>query len=207
MDGGDGRRSVRFADAVAIAGVILGSSYLAVITVDTMVGVIGDGDRPLAGTTLEVEAQVPPEQLVLSDGYRRDNWIDVTATIEEPSAGVLLSSWTVEAARASLLVAVLALLHRIVASVRTGIPFERRNVARLRTIGWVLLVGFPVVELLAFSVRSASLNWFPSTNLGDVGAAGPELPVAALLAGVGVHVLAVVFAEGLQLREDVEATI
>ena len=42
---------------------------------------------------------------------------------------------------------------------------------------------------------------------GDVGVAGFSLPAGAMLGGLGAFILAEVFAYGMRLREDVEATV
>jgi hypothetical protein len=70
------------------------------------------------------------------------------------------------------------------------------------------VVGAPVVELVNYALRQSlydsRLPEHPSLNLG---VAGFELPVAALLGGLGAFILAEVFSYGLQLLEDVEGTI
>lgn len=200
-------RAVRIARAGLTASLFGAALYLGAITVDTAVGLLSGGDRPLGGQSLELPAQVPPEQLALPPGYERAGWMGVTATIQDPDGAALAAAWAVQAGPAALGVAVLWLLRRVVDTVRAGAPFEVTNLARLRTIGSLLLLGAPLLELGSAAVRSATLGWLPAATFGDVAAAGPRLPLAALLAGLGVHVLAAVFAEGLRLREDVEATI
>ncbi|MEA2433996.1 MAG: hypothetical protein QOG54_1453 [Actinomycetota bacterium] len=97
-------------------------------------------------------------------------------------------------------------LRQLVGSVRAGDPFSTDNVRRLRILGGMLLIGFPV-----FQYVMAGLNeWILTTG-------GPDLPsvrvdidlfsITALFGALCLLVLAEVFARGITLREDVEATV
>jgi hypothetical protein len=90
-----------------------------------------------------------------------------------------------------------------------GDPFGAANVRRLRGIGFVLIVGAPVVELINYGLRTALYNDLPATGSPalDIGAPGFSLPAGALLGGLGAFVLAEVFAYGVRLREDVDGTV
>jgi hypothetical protein len=92
-------------------------------------------------------------------------------------------------------------------SVLDGDPFGARNVQRLRGIGFVLVLGAPVVVLVNSALRAALLDEVPPYPSINLGAEGLSIPLGALLAGLGAFILAEVFAYGRRLREDVEATI
>jgi hypothetical protein len=99
------------------------------------------------------------------------------------------------------------LLRGITGSVRKGDPFVPANVRRLRGIGFVLVAGSLILTLFDMAFRNAlfdRLPPMPGWNLAN-GPFGP--PGGALIAGLFVFILAEVFAHGVRLREDVEATI
>jgi hypothetical protein len=101
----------------------------------------------------------------------------------------------------------LSLLRGITGSVRTGDPFVPANVRRLRGIGFLLVAGSLFLTLFDMALREALFNRLPPVpgwNLAS-GPFGP--PGSALVAGLFVFILAEVFAHGVRLRDDVEATI
>jgi hypothetical protein len=102
-----------------------------------------------------------------------------------------------------LAVAVLWLLRLLLRSVRDGDPFTDANVRRLRMIGFLLVVGAPVVGL----VMSACDQWLASSSSTGFLGTSFAVPGAGPIAGLGVFVLAEVFAHGARLRADVEGTI
>lgn len=106
-----------------------------------------------------------------------------------------------------LFIAGLSLLRGFGRSVMDGDPFGLANVQRLRRLGFLLVAGAPLVELLKWSLRQSLYNALPPTPSVDIGVAGFSLPAAALLGGFGAFILAEVFAYGLRLREDVEGTV
>ena len=106
-----------------------------------------------------------------------------------------------------LLAGALWLLRGLARSVREGDPFGHTNVQRLRTLGFLLVVCAPVVEVINYALRLSLANTLPPDAFGDVGFPGFTFPFALLLAGLGAFILAEVFAHGLRLREDVEGTV
>ena len=89
-------------------------------------------------------------------------------------------------------------LLAVVATVRTGDPFVPENAVRLKTIAWCALAG-QLYELL-FGVMSAAMNAAGSNIEWKFSATG-------WLAVVLLFVLARVFEEGTQLREDLGTMI
>ena len=169
---------------------------------------IADYGRMLFGSgSLEVAAQLDPAQVDLPDGVRLQGWPDISLEIEDPTTQQILHSAAMDLGPWLLFVAGLWLLWGLARSVRRGDPFGRQNVKRLRGLGFLLVLGAPVVELFNSAVRGSLLNELPPGRFGDFGMAGFELPAAALLGGLSAFILAEVFAYGLRLREDVEGTI
>ncbi|MEA2154729.1 MAG: hypothetical protein QOE11_869 [Solirubrobacteraceae bacterium] len=112
----------------------------------------------------------------------------------------------------ALLASVLWLLRGIARSVRDGDPFVAPNVRRLRTIGGLLIVGVLAVHYAGAAIGNALADPYttsPSQRFSTQGLlpAGHGFPQIQLLCGLGALVLAQVFAHGVALREDVEATI
>jgi hypothetical protein len=88
-------------------------------------------------------------------------------------------------------------------SVRDGAPFTEANVRRLRALGLIILIGVPLATLVA--------SWCASELAGTahLPSAGIQLsmPGGAFVGGLGVFVLAEVFAAGVHLRDDLDGTI
>ena len=164
--------------------------------------------RMLSGSgTLDVAAQVDPERVDLGEDIRLSGWPDVVLEVEDPTTEQVLLSAGQDVGPWLLVVAGLALLWGLARSVRRGNPFGVENVKRLRGLGFLLVVGAPIVELFNSALRASLLNALPPGRFGDYGVAGFELPATALVAGLGAFILAEVFAYGLRLREDVEGTV
>jgi hypothetical protein len=90
-------------------------------------------------------------------------------------------------------------LGRIIATVSTGDPFIAANAARLRAIGWSLLV-LQLLDVPAALIGRA----YPV-----LGAAAPyaDLSPAGWLAVLMAFVLARVFTVGSRMRDDLEGTV
>ncbi len=133
----------------------------------------------------------------------RPERIPVTVHIKDARPNQVLGSLGRDLPAVILVVAVLWLVRRLLRSVRDGDPFTDANVRRLRAVGFLLVVGAPVATL----AMHACDQWLASTStageLGDSFA----LPGAGPMAGLGVFVLAEVFAHGARLRADVEGTV
>ncbi|HYN98779.1 MAG TPA: DUF2975 domain-containing protein, partial [Actinomycetota bacterium] len=95
------------------------------------------------------------------------------------------------------------LLRALAGSIRDGEPFGAANVSRLRKLGFVLL-AYPLVQLLSSVLLGGILD---TTLLPDSVGKAVTLHLTGAVAGLGVLVLAEVFAEGVRLRQDVEGTV
>ena len=133
----------------------------------------------------------------------RPQTVPVTVHIEDARPNQVLGSLGRDLPAVSLVVAMLWLLRLLLRSVRDGDPFTAANVRRLRAIGFLLVVGAPVASLAMFVCD----QWLASTSTaGELGASF-TVPGAGPIAGLGVFVLAEVFAHGARLRADVEGTV
>jgi Protein of unknown function (DUF2975) len=96
------------------------------------------------------------------------------------------------------------LVRRLLLSVGKGDPFTAANVRRLRSMGFLLLVGLPLANGLSQVLDARLAETSPAGRLGTI--FNLELGPGPLVA-LGVFVLAEVFAHGARLREDVEGTV
>jgi hypothetical protein len=177
------------------------------LVASVVVGVLRDGESLLYGGTMRVPAQISPQDIgALPAGIEMDTWPDVSVEIDPTVHQMLLRSAS-DLASLILLLAGLWLLRGFLRSVLDGDPFGAGNVRRLRSIGLLLVVGAPVLELVTYSLRQAMFNTLPPYPSIDLGVEGLFIPGNALLGGLAAFILAAVFAYGLRLREDVEATI
>jgi hypothetical protein len=96
--------------------------------------------------------------------------------------------------------AVLTRLRAIVETVRAGNPFVTANAHRLQAIAWVLLALNLFSIVIGLIVASISTKAYPVHI--DAG-----FSVNGWLAVLLTFVLARVFTEGAQMREDIEGTV
>src|SRR4051794_22081812 len=184
--------------AVTIANRIV--TLLFALALITVVVVVFDA----ASGGLYLPMQVPPDQLSgLPPATEFAGWPDVRYHLVDPSAGQRVMYVLQQLAPLLLVIPGLWLLRGFLRSVLAGEPFGSENARRLRIIALLLLVGAPFVALAQYMLRNALFNDLHV----DLASKGYAVPGAAMVAGLGVYVLAEVFAYGMRLREDVEATI
>lgn len=200
-------RAVRGAHALLNLLAILAVAVIVLTLLDTAVGIARGGDRPVRGRAVDVHVEIAPDRVRLPDGFRESGFVPAAAHVERPTTAQLLESTAIDVSEAVLLLAVVWLLRGIVRSVRGGEPFGDAAVRRLRAIGLLLVLGAPAVAELNWTLRELLYDSLPDDRFGDVPLRGVHLPGTALLAGLGVFVLAEVFAHGVRLREDLEGTV
>ncbi|MEX2553351.1 MAG: DUF2975 domain-containing protein [Actinomycetota bacterium] len=182
--------------AVLIFGVVLGIAGVA----SKYSKAFGDGG------TLQVAAKVHPENLdtlELPSGLEAAQPIPVIVNVQDPSALQLTLSTIVELIPWIIGIWALLILRAIVGSIKNGDPFGNANVGRLRKLGMILL-AFPLVAMLLSFLVGGILDSTPNAGLLNNSFSLDLAPVAA---GLGVLVLAEVFAHGVRLREDIEGTV
>jgi hypothetical protein len=199
-------RAVGIASGLLNLAVGVAVMFGAFLVVNAAVGMARDGHM-LVGATLPAKLQFAPDRLLLPPGVSHHGWLTTTVQLQHPTPAQEALATALMLTQLVLLLAVLWLLRRIVLSVRRGEPFGSSTVASLRAIAGVLLIGGPVVEAINEGLRTSLFDRLPAAQQAGVGSAGYTIPGNLLVAGLGALVLAEVFAHGLQLREDVEATI
>lgn len=129
----------------------------------------------------------------------------VEAAVPDPSVGQVLLSTSTWLPTVVLVVAMLALLVRILRDARRGDPFTTRTVRRLRVLAAVALVGgalVAVVESLCATVLVATV--LPST-------AGSywllTLSVGWVFAGFAFLALGELVRRGVALREELDGVV
>lgn len=130
----------------------------------------------------------------------------VVLAVSDPSATQVTLA-TVAALPTYLLVtAMLLLLHRLVGAARCGDPlFTGRTVGRVRTVGWLLLVGGPVAGALEFVARfalSGTVGSGPNFAVLD-----PARTMIWMLTGFGLLAVAEVVRRGQALRAELDEVI
>jgi Protein of unknown function (DUF2975) len=160
---------------------------------------VGAGDRDIA-----VHQEVAADQLAsLPDGVTGPAQVPVTVRIDRPDTGQVLLDLGRGLVMLALFLAGLWLVRGLLLSVRQGDPFTMVNVRRLRAMGFLLVIGAPLALFISQSLEGALAA---SSTVGELGNA-VEIPGPGPFIGLGVFVLAEVFAHGVRLREDVEGTI
>ena len=200
----DPQRPSRAATAAYVIVTVLLTLILAGAVVEIVLAAVGS---VRGGHAITIARTVPPEQLgPLPPDVRAPGSVPVLQTIRSASPGQLALRVAVDLAPLLLAVPGLWLLRTLLGSLRRGDPFSAANVQRLRSLGFLLLLGSVVVSVLTHVLQELLVQTAPP---GDT-LAGPDwapIPVPGLLAGLGVLVLAELFAHGARLREDVEGTI
>jgi hypothetical protein len=159
-----------------------------------------------------VEASAPLDEKRLPKGVWPTSEQRTRFQLQRPSARQRRLAYAGEMLPLLLWIAVLWQVRGIARSVRDGDPFGQKNVTRLRIIGVLLIVGGLAVDYGQQALQDAIVDPYllsTSAPLSTPGLrpASHDLPDMPLLGGLIALVLAHVFAHGVQLREDVEATI
>jgi hypothetical protein len=189
--------------AVFATGVV---TFLLVLTCLFGLFLIGQSIYGVTTGGMEVPAhlRVASERLssLPSDVVQPED-VPVTIRIQDATPLQVTLSATRDLIVVGLGLALLWQMRKLLLSVRGGDPFIGKNVRRLRTIGLVLVFGFPIATFVTNLLES----WLVDTSSIDV--SGPlSIDIGPpLVAGLGVFVLAEVFAHGARLREDVQGTV
>ena len=184
--------------AIILINLLIGISVATVVFV-VGAAVIGGNHEVLAHQEVRTQqvASLPSE-------VTKPQVVPVTIHIRNADASQMLLYFARGLIQIIPWLVLLWLMRRLLLSVREGDPFTAANVRRLRTIGFLLLFGYPLSIFLSQIIEAQLASSSPVGELGTSfpGDFGPG-PVVAL----GVFVLAQVFAHGVRLREDVEGTV
>ena len=162
-----------------------------------MIFVPGDADW-------HVEVNVPRAGLSsLPENARLADTVPVEVDLNEPTAMQRFGLALGYALPSALLIFLLVKIRKILGTVRHGDPFVSENIRRLRWIAIALIVGDVILRLVPQFINEAVAEG------AGVRSFSTDLSVPGLLSfvGLGVLVLAHVFAHGVRLREDVEGTV
>lgn len=157
--------------------------------------------------TLTVPASAAVDDVRLPEAFEIAGPLPVNVDIANPSLAQRVIATVPALVWWMLAFVVLWALRKIVRSAAKGDPFQASNVTRLRWLGGLFLLGFP----LAIIVEGFFTDRFFAAGAplppGGIVIAFPVVSAPAILAAVSLFVLAEVFAYGARLREDVDATI
>ena len=171
----------------------------------TLQGVSGGRDDIIVTATAALDEELLPKG-VYPTGEQR-----TTIVIDDPDRHEQRLALVIDLLPLLLSIAVLWFLFGIARSARSGDPFVSENVRRLRAIGGLLIFGVLAVHFANSALQDELLTPYtrPAYDFDARGLRPPDgaFPGIALLCGLGVFVLAQIFAHGVRLREDVEATI
>jgi hypothetical protein len=133
----------------------------------------------------------------------RPDTVPVVFHVRDASAGQLGMATARDVLPLVVVLVLLVLARGLLGSVRTGDPFTAENVRRLRTMAMVLVIGFPLAQLLASGIATSLAS---SAHVHSRGLQ-VSIPGPGPIAGLGVFALAAVFAHGVQLRDDLDGTV
>ena len=159
---------------------------------------------------LTLPATVNVHDVGLPDGFEGGT-MPVNVDIRDPSQTLRVIATVPVFAWWALSLVGLWLLRTVVRSAARGDPFRAANVSRLRWLGAIFLLGFPLATMVGSYFEE--LLFSSDVWTGPVPPGGFEtgldvmISAPAILAAVSLFALAEVFAYGARLREDVDATI
>ena len=186
-----------------------------VVAISTVAGLVrGDPNAIRGGDTLQIRAEVPQSEVnlpkslavgqnnpVLDDNPR------VSLSVTDPTTKQLLLDAVTVLTTSILTGFVLWFLRGLTRSAKEGDPFTSDNVRRLRGIGFTLAFGGPIAALLNSWAHDSLFDTLPAETTNHLTRSGFSIPFELIVPGMGAFVLAAVFAYGVRLREDVEATV
>jgi len=190
-------RSTRIATAVVTLLLVLAATVVVGLLVQGTVGAFR-GDQQVA-----VHQTIPIDKLDALPAGVETREVPITVNVNNAKPEQIVYSVGRALVPGALILVGLWLLRNILRTVRDGDPFIAANVRRLRLIGLLFLVGGPLVEVVSSAFEQALAS---SAGLHGLGT-GISFPGGGPIAGIGVFVLAEVFAHGVRLRDEAEGTI
>ena len=132
----------------------------------------------------------------------------VTVCVQHPSSGQYALSFLTQAPTALLMLAILALVVRLLIVVRRRGPFVTQIASGLRFLAWFILAG----GVAATAVQSAASAYFLQTTISDpvpvladtISGMNPWVPV---LAACSLLTLARIMRVGARMQDDLAGTV
>jgi hypothetical protein len=179
-----------------------------VTAVGAAIGIARGGNNVVLGDSLSVKADLVRSDVhQLPEGVLLTSNPHVSVEVTSPTTKQALLSNVMGLGKAALVGFVLWFLRGLARTAKEGDPFVADNVRRLRGIGFTLAFGGPLVALVDSWANDSLLSSLPASARLHLTRAGFAFPLELILAGMGAFILAAVFAYGVRLREDVEATV
>jgi DUF2975 family protein len=162
--------------------------------------------------TLTLPASVSVDDVRLPETFEVAGPLPVNVDLADPSLSQRVIATVPVFVWWALALVVLWLVRKVARSAAKGDPFQAANVTRLRWLGALFLLGFPLATMIAgyFSDLLFSADVWTGGPLPPGGIeTGFQVVVSApaIMAAVCLFALASVFSYGARLREDVDATI
>jgi hypothetical protein len=162
--------------------------------------------------TLSVPTTITVDDVQLPERFEIAGPLPITVDLVDPSMLQRVVATVPTLAWWALALAVLWLTRGVARSAARGEPFRASNVRRLRWLGALFLLGFPLATTIQgyFTDLLFSADVWTGGPLppGEIAHGFPLVVSApAIMAAVCLFALAEVFAYGARLREDVDATI
>jgi Protein of unknown function (DUF2975) len=182
--------------------------FVVALIVAGIVGIVrGGGNVLLSGDTVAVKAQLIRSELKLPNGMFLTENPDVSVQVRDATSKQVLLTTAITLAKSLLVALVLWFLRGLARSAKEGDPFAAENVRRLRGLGYTLAFGGPIVAVFESWANNRLFYSLPADSIGHLTTPEFSFPLELILAGMGAFILAAVFAYGVHLREDVEATV
>jgi hypothetical protein len=104
-----------------------------------------------------------------------------------------------------LFMGIVMILRKIIRSIRGGTPFTRGNAARIRAMGWLVMISGPFWGILEYIYGRMLL---PTVRIdGAVVETDPDIRIFYVFVGLLIVAIGHVFQYGVSLREDSELTV
>jgi hypothetical protein len=178
---------------------VTSSAFAVYLLGSAIYGAVNGGQQVIA------HQEVPAEELdSLPPTASVSGPVRVTLRIPDAEPNQLFVATLRDLFMVALWMGVLWQVRGLLLSVREGDPFSTANVRRLRSIGFILVIGLPVDGI----VTQLMDRWLAASSpVGELGSTFPPDETIGIVFGLGVFVLAEIFAHGVRLREDIEGTV
>ena len=182
-----------------LVGVVVSGVIGVVSVIATLTGQPFDVEVP-SGDVLRPDSLVNARAGVVLDADA-----SVYLQVAHPTGGQLGLATVAAFPSYALTTAMLVLLWRLVGAARHTDPFTVATARRLRTLGWLLLVGGPAAWLVRFMAQFALSDTV--TTVGPRATLDLGTPAVWFLAGFGILAIGEVVRRGQALRAELDEVV